>query len=1267
MYKISCKQQKNLNKLQIAINKSYEMRSKRSLACVPIMAAALISNVSYAEEFHQENINNRDYLVGVAVNSSDKDKHDFSTQNAINISINKGQLNQDIDEVNGIYHYYGSDSSEFDSNINIDTQNKDFSIKIDDSADKDNSSVSSVSGISIEGLSRKLDDGSIKTVKTDFNLNADNVNIDVKSVNAGSVYGIESRGVGGQFDPEVANLDINAKGNISIKASSEKARFDQIFAVNSNNTGKISLNGASVNLEASLKTQESVLTESWIDAVNAFYGTVDIKANNANGKGVVMKAQGANNFIATIDLQNKNVGQIYKGETGHTIIDEPDVNVPTSLIVKSASDIVVEADGTGSTRSPVMGIIARHYSWIQGDLNRKANVKIDFDAAKDINVNVHGADNTVKTAGIILDVEKEDKDKKEVIQNFKGENVNIVVQAQNANKKIGAFSNVWGDDNAVGVELLNGSINIEANKDINLLAKVENEAGIIRGMSADEKTEAYTNNSGDTYQDKEGRDQLYLSQGNADATLKALGNINIGAAVGTASEIEGLSWRSIGKANFSGENVQVTATASKASIIQALEQKDGSVNFKANDTLTIASAKEQGQDNEVIYGLKVNGGSFVGEAQNIHISAKDKSDKSVSLGLYAGNAQDKKAYVTLNAKQGGDIAIDGDTFGVLASKNGDITINNKEGLDTYILSGIASCDGGSVNYTSGTGNTYTDVYAKALGNISLDMQEKSVLVGSIDNFAYDLGHDNLFSDVQKNVLNNKELNGKGTVNLNLAKDAVWNVTDNSSLDTITLNGGNINIAYEGDNKNFHHVIAKNLNGSVLDGDSGVVNLRVDLKNESKDNAALDQLVINEDSKGSYKVNIAITDADINAPKLYSENFLIKYGDPNNQDKPLSDLTFASDLVSPNGATYAYKLVFVDDQSKLEDPSFRKENNATGNNGYWHLVLVSDDSQNQEIDTIKNIGTSYGQYLAWRADLSDLRHRLGEIRYGAQSGVWAKAIYDKEKASGLSGQGFKMETYGAHFGVDKFIQNTEDASWLLGGSLRFAHSDQNNFSALDNGSGDLDAYSAKLYASYMAKNGNYADFVLSAGLYDQDITGLDNQKLGSVKADYNTFGMGVSAEVGHMFSFDEKVDDRMWYNHYFIEPQAQIAYYFINGKDFDTSTNMHVSQDNVSSLIGRIGVVAGKKFNYGDIDNLDKRYFQIAARMGFIHEFLGEQTVSLNDNYSFDADLGGTTFSYGLEGDWQFAKHQRFYVNADRETGNNYRKDLSLRVGYRYEF
>ena len=69
----------------------------------------------------------------------------------------------------------------------------------------------------------------------------------------------------------------------------------------------------------------------------------------------------------------------------------------------------------------------------------------------------------------------------------------------------------------------------------------------------------------------------------------------------------------------------------------------------------------------------------------------------------------------------------------------------------------------------------------------------------------------------------------------------------------------------------------------------------------------------------------------------------------------------------------------------------------------------------------------------------------------------------------------------------------------------------------------------------------------------------------------------------------------------------------------------------------------------------------------IHEFLGEQTVTLNDRYSFDADLGGTTFYYGVEADWQFADSQRVYLNVDRETGDDYDKEIAVRFGYKYEF
>ena len=153
----------------------------------------------------------------------------------------------------------------------------------------------------------------------------------------------------------------------------------------------------------------------------------------------------------------------------------------------------------------------------------------------------------------------------------------------------------------------------------------------------------------------------------------------------------------------------------------------------------------------------------------------------------------------------------------------------------------------------------------------------------------------------------------------------------------------------------------------------------------------------------------------------------------------------------------------------------------------------------------------------------------------------------------------------------------------------------------------------------------------------------------------------------MISFGEQVDDRHWYNHWFIEPQLQLAYYHIKGKDWDTSTSMHVSQEDVDSLIGRAGVVLGKKFNYGGIDDLQKRYFQIAARAGVIREFMGEQTVELNTTYRFDADLGGTTYYYGLEGDWQFARNQRFYLNVDREEGHDYTNDVAVRFGYRLAF
>ena len=113
--------------------------------------------------------------------------------------------------------------------------------------------------------------------------------------------------------------------------------------------------------------------------------------------------------------------------------------------------------------------------------------------------------------------------------------------------------------------------------------------------------------------------------------------------------------------------------------------------------------------------------------------------------------------------------------------------------------------------------------------------------------------------------------------------------------------------------------------------------------------------------------------------------------------------------------------------------------------------------------------------------------------------------------------------------------------------------------------------------------------------------------------------------------------------------------------------MRVSQDDLHALTGRAGAVLGKKWNYGGENDLDRRFLQFALRAGLIHEFLGQQDVTLNDNYIFRGELGGTTFYYGITGDWAFSPVQKVYFTLERETGSNYRRDLGLRFGYRYEF
>ena len=530
----------------------------------------------------------------------------------------------------------------------------------------------------------------------------------------------------------------------------------------------------------------------------------------------------------------------------------------------------------------------------------------------------------------------------------------------------------------------------------------------------------------------------------------------------------------------------------------------------------------------------------------------------------------------------------------------------------------------------------------------------------------------------------------GYVYVNLSNGATWNVLENvarevddwwdndsrSYVYNVNLSsGGTINLSRPERYSNFFQdsdyqsvEIFRNLSGS-----DGRMIFDLDLANEDHHKVFTDQIVVDGTVSGSHIVDINfIGDGSSIGNKAtdYSINWLIS------QNAGSMTLTNerGNNLYIGSGMLNYWALVFVPDGGfdSLNDEAYRAGLTNVGNGkGCWHLIKTNSIPLTPllppEVIENVNMGTSSGQALAYLADLEDLRKRLGEVRYGAQDGGWVKVFTKKDSVNTSGAAGFQQETNGFNIGVDRLVKADETQAWLLGGAFRYSKSDQDGL-GVKSSTGKLYEYSLKSYATWMSDNGSYADLVAQIGRYEQKLDGLNNTGTASSHASYNTVGYGLSAELGHMFSFGDSVDDRHWYNHFFVEPQIQLSYFHVKGQDYTTSTGLSVSQGNANFLTGRAGLVLGKKFNYGTVDDLDRRFFQVGLLGGVKHEFLGgDQTISYTGVDGGKAsvragDIAGTRFYYGVNFDWQMTENFRLYAQANREEGDHYTKDFDVSIG-----
>lgn len=282
---------------------------------------------------------------------------------------------------------------------------------------------------------------------------------------------------------------------------------------------------------------------------------------------------------------------------------------------------------------------------------------------------------------------------------------------------------------------------------------------------------------------------------------------------------------------------------------------------------------------------------------------------------------------------------------------------------------------------------------------------------------------------------------------------------------------------------------------------------------------------------------------------------------------------------------------------------------------------------------------------WRGEINHLSQRLGDLRgHSTDIGTWVRVYgYDAELSDTVA---VDLKSNSIQVGADVRV----GGNWVVGGA--FSYTDQD--ADFSNGSGSSDGYALAAYAAGYFDCGGYIDVIGRIGRLSSDVSALSKgNSLFDGSYDNTTFG--ISVETGYRWNLNEA---------FYAEPQAELAYGFVKGDDFTSSTNgVKIEQDDFQSLVGRLGVRAGADFS----EHKGSVYLQASVN----HDFLGDAdataTPAAGQARTISTDLGGTWFSYGFGLQYAAENGINFYTSLERANGSEYQENYRYNIGARYNF
>ena len=312
----------------------------------------------------------------------------------------------------------------------------------------------------------------------------------------------------------------------------------------------------------------------------------------------------------------------------------------------------------------------------------------------------------------------------------------------------------------------------------------------------------------------------------------------------------------------------------------------------------------------------------------------------------------------------------------------------------------------------------------------------------------------------------------------------------------------------------------------------------------------------------------------------------------------------------------------------------------------HDPIIYGDKETQMMKGSKTAMTAAA--LLWRGNNNDLERRMGDIRLGKEeNGIWARYLggkneLDKQKTS------YKQTYNIAQAGYDK-----KKGNWTIGMALDYGTGKD----TYANGTGKEKLASLSLYGTMQKEDGQYIDIILKGSRIKNDYT-VYNEMNHRLEGKYKTSGVSVSMEYGKRMQKENGI---------YIEPSIELTAGHLKGKDYDAVSDygggkkMHIHQDAVNSVIGRIGLGIGKETEKSNL----------FAKIGLAHEFggkiksvfsaEGEPTsgteVELKDSW-IDVEVGGS---------WLLNRNTYLYGTYTRNFGADLSNKWRIDAGIRFSF